>query len=87
MASGKARQWTGDGIQQCFLTRYTTVFVENDEVSYVIRSACFRQFLHDIISTIYAMRIGEDQSHLLFLFISAVPKCFRGSSTHLRKLQ
>jgi hypothetical protein len=47
------------------LTRVSSVFSENDEISDIIRSACFHQLLQLIFTSVDALGIGEDELHLL----------------------
>ena len=43
----------------------TTMFVYYDEVGDIVGSTGFCEFLYDIISSIDAMRVGENKSQLL----------------------
>ena len=41
------------------------MFMEDYQISNTIRSAGVREFLYDVVSPIYSIRVREDQTHLL----------------------
>lgn len=42
------------------------MLMQNHQIRNVIRSACFRQLLHDVVTTVKAGGVGKDQAHLLY---------------------
>lgn len=46
-------------------TRNTTVFVYHHEIRHFVRSTGFYQFLHDVVSSIYTVRIRKDETKFL----------------------
>lgn len=41
------------------------MFMYNNEVCYIIRSTRICKFFDDVVSSIYSVRVWEDETHLL----------------------
>lgn len=46
-------------------TWHTTMLVNNDEIGDLVGSASLSKLLDDVVSSIYSVRVGEDESHFL----------------------
>ena len=45
--------------------RDTTVFMDHDEVRDFVCAASLDEFLHDVVSSVYSIGVGEDQTQFL----------------------
>lgn len=41
------------------------MLMNNHQIRNLVRSTCLGQVLDDVVSSIYAMRVGKDETHLL----------------------
>jgi len=57
---------------------FTTMFVQDDEVCDIVGFAGIDEFLHDVTSTVDALRVGEDETHFLCKLLETTAGVARG---------
>lgn len=68
---GKINCWAMREVRDDQSVGNTTVFMNNNKIGDVVRSASFCKFFDDIISPIYSMRVWEYKPHFLVFFHKA----------------